>query len=606
MARTAELRRPRIALLRRPDLIGALCLMASVGCSEKGNFIATEPIGSADVRIILTEGRAGPSFQVLPRTEPFVISAGALQSELENGGLPIWIFAYRLTDLADRFEGLRDVTPEELANLLRPSLEPPGAGRYEPPAPTHALQATLTEDGDRAVAYREVAWEDIRANPRTAFTVTLDGTYACPPLDRPFRIFVRGQPETACIYRRDAQCRWVSDGCRQDVAIFGVSQPTIQQDPDGTLTVGAQSCDRIDARSSGTARGETDAWRCEGRVIAAQREVLGASGEPWQLQSTAMLSSPELTQPGRWALSNAGAWYAAQGEAGDLRLRRILVEENAAPSYQPSLIPLPDDGDDRSISSTDGLRVDLTSGAFKFSVGNGEQCLRLSDSSRTSRFIAINGTSDTSLSLTPPGIGEAIALGSREWAVAGFPGQIDTSEPPGQEPIQLPAGMGAVSALSVTADRNAVVLHGTDRTVRIARVTQIFGARNLFGCPIFIPHPPGLVGPIVAAGRQHFALMTDGVLRLDADGTPLERGTVGVTYDTSFRLERRAGLDGGDLAIAYQPGERPIWVFAEGRDPFKIDLEAPILATLDGPQVILQPSANTLTVRTISDPNIFT
>ncbi|MEO1337264.1 MAG: hypothetical protein AAFV29_16600, partial [Myxococcota bacterium] len=298
--------------------------------------------------------------------------------------------------------------------------------------------------------------------------------------------------------------------------------------------------------------------------------------------------------------------YAAQGEAGDLRLRRILVEENAAPSYQPSLIPLPDDGDDRSISSTDGLRVDLTSGAFKFSVGNGEQCLRLSDSSRTSRFIAINGTSDTSLSLTPPGIGEAIALGSREWAVAGFPGQIDTSEPPGQEPIQLPAGMGAVSALSVTADRNAVVLHGTDRTVRIARVTQIFGARNLFGCPIFIPHPPGLVGPIVAAGRQHFALMTDGVLRLDADGTPLERGTVGVTYDTSFRLERRAGLDGGDLAIAYQPGERPIWVFAEGRDPFKIDLEAPILATLDGPQVILQPSANTLTVRTISDPNIFT
>ncbi|MEM7675837.1 MAG: hypothetical protein AAF449_07525 [Myxococcota bacterium] len=585
-------------------VLGAVVLIAAggLGCGEEGNFIATEPIGSAEVRIILTNGRGGPRFQVLTRTEPFVISASTLQSELENGGqLNVWIFAYRLTDLVERFEGLRDVSVDELPSLIQPSLDPPAAGRYEPPAPTRALRATIAEGGDRSVTYEDIPWGDIRTNPDTAFTLTLDGTYACPPLDQPFRVFRRGTPGSACVYRRDNQCRWVNERCGQSRQIFGADSPAVRQGSNGTLTIGERDCASIDAQTTGPDRGETSAWNCGDRVIAVQRQVSNASGEPWRLRTTTTLANNELTAPGRWSPSNAGAWYISEPQAGELRLRRVLVE-GLSVSYQPSSLALPDDGDDRSVSSPDGLRVTLDSGAFKFSVGKGSQCFRLFESAQASRYIPIDTVNSVnSLSLTPPGIGEPINLGSRQWAVAGAPGQIDSADRPGQEDIRLPSGMGSIGALSLTADLNTIVVHGTERTVRIPRITRVFGIRNLFGCPSFVPHPPGLIGPIVAAGRQHFALMADGVLRLDTDGTPLERATVSATYDPSFRLERRGGADGGDLGIVYRPGDARIWVFAEGSDPFRVDLSGPILATINGPRVIVQTGRNRLNVRAI-DP----
>ena len=575
----------------------------SIHCGNSGDFVAVETIGDADLRIVLTQGAEGARFEVLTRAEPFRIAASTLEAELGGSGrLPVWIFAFRQSDLVERFAGLEGLTTEQIAELLAPSLEPPVAGRYRPPTPSRVLQAVLTEDGERRVSYQTIDYESVRDDPGTAFTITLDGQYACPPIDRPFRVFARGAPERACVFRRDALCQWSTDRCPDAATFFGPSPtPQARQRPSGELVLqDGSDCAPVDPQSANARRGETDAWSCGARIVAAQRQIDLPSGDPWALDDATSLTNAELSQPSRWAPSDAGAWLAVEVTADNPRLRRILVDETSV-SYQPSTIPLPDPGQDRALESVGGLAAELSSGAFRFSVGKGAQCLRLPDG-EGDRFLPILATTPTSITLAAPGLGEP--LSTSDWAIAGDPGQVDTQEPPGRDDLSLPSGIGALTRISATADQLAVVVHGSARTVRIERVTRVFGARNLFGCPTIVPRPPDLAGAIVAAGRDLFALTTDGVLRMDVDGAVLARTRVdGMTFDDTYRIERRASTEGGDRALVYRPLSETLWLFADAAAPVRFELDSPIVATTDGPQVILRPNANTLVVRDVSTAN---
>ena len=561
--------------------------------------MAAEPVDDADIRIVLTIGRAGPRFEVLTRTEPFQIAPSALQAELEDGGrLGVWIFAFRQADLAARFPGLATLSALDIAIALEPSLEPPGPGRYEPPPPVRVLQTELTDDSDREVTYTDVDWAATRANPATAFTVALAGALACPPLDRPFRVFVRDAPEQVCVYTKDDACRWVSDGC-PNASALGISEAgTIRETPASGLIVDGRLCRPTAALTD--RRGETDAWQCDDRVLAAQRQVDRQAGIPWRLDGATSITNLELARDGRFALGAAGAWYGVERQERDIRIRRVLIDDTS-PSYQPSLIPLPDDGDGRRIRSEDGRQVTLENGTFKFSVGRGPQCLRRPAAVGGDSFFAIQQSQATSIELSPPGLGTALDS-TFVWSVAGEPGQIDTADPPGQANLRLPGDMGPISSLTITNELTAVLLHGRNRSFRIPRIPEVFLARNLFGCPAEIPHPPDLVGDIVIAGREHFALLRSGVARLDEDGVVVATSSrADANFDDRYRIERRAGPDGRDRAVVFRPEATVAWVFDPAQQTaIRVDLEGPILGTTDGPQGVLRTGANTLTVRSLT------
>ena len=566
-------------------------------CAQEGDFLATEAIGDAELRIVLTRERQGPRLQVLDRSEPFEIAPGALQAELDGGGLAVWVFAYRQSDLVMRFPGLDGLSPPDLRAALNPVLEPPAAGRYSPPPPVRALQAVLTEDGPRDVKYREVEWTEVQANPETAFTLALDGRYACPPIGRPFRAFVRDMPEHVCTFSLDVSCQWVADG---DCTVDGLGgDAAVRQVPGGGLYVDEAACEDVAARRAGAVRGETEAWACGGRTIAIQRQVDVAPGVPWRLDASVPLTNAELAAPGQWAAGVAGVWRVLDVGVDDLRLRRVRVDD-MSPSYQLTGIPLPDESRGRTIIAPDGRTVLLSSGVFAPSVGTGAQCLRLPATDRSDRFFPILTTTATSLLLAPPGFNGPLASTDR-WAVAGVPGQIDSMAPPGEDDLRLPPGMGRLSRLSVTADLGTLLVHGTLVTARVPRVTQLLGVQNLLGCPRLIPHPADLAGAIVAAGSEHLALMPDGVLRLAADGAPLERMVTDASFDDTYRLERRADAAGDDVALVYRPSETTLWVFGAEATPVQVELEGPILATLDGPQVVVQTGSNVLLVRDAFD-----
>lgn len=587
-------RRPR----GRPAWAAATALIAA--CASNDDFVANEGGLDAEIRIVLTRGRSGPRFEVLTQSEPFQIAPSALSAELEDGGaLQIWVFAFRQADLVNRFPGLAGRSTLDVVVALEPVLEPEGPGRYAPPDPVAVLRTTLTEDTDREVRYDPVDWASTRGDPTTAFTLALGGALACPPVDQPFRVFVRDRPERACIYRRDDACRWVTEGCPH-ASIFG-DNGNVREEPAGTLFDGELVCRRVPAQNEGLVRGETDAWDCGDRVVAAQRQVDRLPGVPWALDVTRSLTNEELARPRRWAIAATGAWLAVDGGLNDIRLRRVLIDETA-PSYQPTGIPLPDDGLGREVSSVDGLLIELEEDDFKFSVGLGIQCLRLFDTNNRRRFYAIQTTSSNTLTLRSPGIGQPLPRTSR-WAVAGEPGQIDTTEPPGQEELRLPGDVGQLVALSLTEEQSSLLVQGTNKTYRIPRITDLDVLLNIFGCPVEIPHPAGLVGSIVVAGQDHLALVRNGVVRLDADGRPTASSTVAdAVFDGSYRLERRAGADGFDRALVFQPNESLVWVFAPNAPPTVVDLAGPVVGTLNGPQVIIQTGANTFAVRDIVGP----
>ena len=133
----------------RPGLFIALLL---VGCGAD-HLLATEPLESAEIRVIVTITRMGSTVTALSGNAPHRVGLEGVFDD--DGVLEVWVFAYSLNDLAAAYPEASTMSATQLASGLRPQLDVPTLD--EPPAPSRVLYTRVTR-GDRAPEYQERTW----------------------------------------------------------------------------------------------------------------------------------------------------------------------------------------------------------------------------------------------------------------------------------------------------------------------------------------------------------------------------------------------------------------------------------------------------------------
>jgi hypothetical protein len=616
-------RRARSALA--PRLAPCLALLALARCAEPANLVAVEDLGDTDLRVVVARTSKASEVVVLVRDQPYVFRGEPLGDALARGdALEVHVLAYRLGALVTAFPALARLSASEVAASLAPRLGEPGPGAYAAPEPSVVLETQV--DGDTGTpVYREVEWASIRARPELSVVFDLDGARVCPPVARPFRVFSRDDPATVCLHQRTDGCEWgrpVEAPCANAGAIFGAPAPTrIRQLPDGALALepGARRCTPVPPRDSGQRRGETSAWSCDGRVVAAQDGFDTPSGSPWVPAVIGAMGAAEQVEVDFVVPTPSGAIRALDLEDGPV-LRAIGVSEGMA-SYGDLRHPVVDvysRASAEAVRTADGLTVEMEApGQFATDVGmTPGQCFRRLE--RPGGRPAMNATiaarrSSSQLALEAPGVGGPLEriVG---WDVVGDPGSALLLGPRFTEASLVGTPRTWRFTARTTSPPWLLVVHGEGRTQRLVQVTRFPNDDASFGCALDVPHPPGLAGHIVAGRSGMLAHVEGGLLPLDSAGRP--QALVPVPGLTASAVLFASATDGGAARAVF-------WLRDEGAvlvvDPLarthhRVELTRETVATvsgpsqaptdglvvLNGPRVLHRTAANTLELLDVS------
>lgn len=527
---------------------------------------------------------------------PYRYEEESLDDVFDRGdSLEVAIFGFTRAQIAAAFPGLAGRSTTELVEVLRPELGPPGPGRYAPPEPHVILTAVLEPDTEPDFSYLPINWDAARDREDLQFGFRLAGNLACPPIGSPMRVFNREDPSAVCIYTRNDRCEWTAGECSNAAVVFGGPVPSnepIQETPSRSLIIGTERCDPLGE----IAPGETRAWLCGDRTVAAQEEVLSAAGEPWRMEQGTPLSTPDLAAPHTFARSVRGVLIAA-GSGASTNLHRLAVMSGVA-NYQSFETPVVDGlastHDPAPASSADGIVVRATRD-FDARVGvSNLQCFVTLAAGRQedSALIADKPSLDT-IRLAAPGLGGPLS-DTVSWRIVGDPGPDFLTSPPVVDVVS--PGVGTIDRLSRSPPGDVVLLHGSTRTFRLLRLGDRFpNDLNYFTCAVEIPQPPGLVGEIVAGSSALYAVSSDSIEVLDFVGAQIDRLGTDRTFVASDRIDVVEGPGGGDHIVVWNSDRLHLFDRAGTEDRTET-VDGRIVAVLDGPIAVFLPDGESHTV----------
>lgn len=569
---------------------GALLLVVlTTACGEAGARIGTEPIGEAELRVVVARTSASQEAVALGRDAPYRFAAEPLDDVFaRDDAVQVWVFGYRAETLATAFPSLDGRGVLDIVGRLNPGVGAPGPGRYAAPNPEVLLFTRLEADTGADVTYETPPVD--QAAPAAQLFFELPGEEACPPVGAVLRAFDLDDPGRACIFTRNASCEWARTGeaCPHQAQIFG-GEGAIYEQPDGTLRVGEEACAPESVPSRPDVLGETAAFRCGDRLVSVQERPQSAEG-PWAPARVGVLDDRDALPDGQWAAANPGAYFAFE-DGGRIRVQRVRVAE-ADGDLEPLVHPVIDSDqfEPRLVRSDDGQTVALESGEFERNVGSAaQQCFRLlEDGDRPSAWATIADRPDTrTLRLLAPGVAPFPA--TNVWQVVGDPGQTfsSTREP---APVTFPLGTNGLAWMSARpGSMETVVVHGRGRTFSLPQVTRFPSDRHLFSCPEEIPRPANLVGPIAAGPSGLVALLTDGLQTLDDAGAVLATIDASVTFDGSEALVTAEGQRGQPRAIAYRNNVAHVFSLDLMRHD-RVEVPGRIVGVLTGPDLLFLPT----------------
>ena len=357
-------------------------LAALQACGSEGAIIATEDLGEADLKVMITRSDQRESITVLAADAPFIYRQEPLLDVFDRGGqLRVIVVGLRSQDLRATYPNLPDRPAAELAQALVPRLGPIGGGLYPPPTPTKVLATTVSPDSKAALEYQSTDLATL--GDEAAFGFALPGDLLCPPIGAQFRVFDRDDPSKTCVFRRDAQCTWRRQGlCPNDQLIFGDRLPidrSIFQLPDGVLVLpsGAR-CQPVAPRQS-PVFGETKAWRCGDQEFGAQ-EQSSASTLPYLTVNRDDLRAATLFAPG-----TRGTYLAL----GPTNFARLKVSGGRADIETLVVLGVDGGGGGRSLTRIDETHVRL-SDAFSNQVVEG-MCLSVAGDNYRIQGVEVSG-----------------------------------------------------------------------------------------------------------------------------------------------------------------------------------------------------------------------
>ncbi|MBK6689437.1 MAG: hypothetical protein IPG45_33535 [Deltaproteobacteria bacterium] len=515
-------------------------LAALQACGSAGAIIATEDLGEADLKVMITRSDQRENITVLAADAPFIYRQEPLLDVFDRGGqLRVIVVGLRSQDLRAAYPNLPDRPPAELAQQLVPRLGPIGGGLYPPPTPTKVLATTVLADSNAALEYQNTDLATL--GDEAAFGFALPGDLLCPPIGAQFRVFDRDDPTKTCVFRRDSQCTWRRQGqCPNDQVIFGVQLPaerSIFQLPDGVLVLPTgERCQPIAARQS-PIFGETRAWRCGDQELGAQ-EQSSASTLPYVTVNREDLRTATLFAPG-----TRGTYLAL----GPTNFARLKVSSGRADLETLVVLGVDSGANARSLTRVDETRVRLNN-TFNSQVVEG-MCLSVGgDHYRIQGVEDSGGGTRDQLVLSRP---VAAFSPTVSWNIYGDPSQGTSSSPT----FELPSGAGTATRLSADgADRLVIsTSQGTFDTLPI----RSFNRRFHYECAYPVVQPPDRSGEAVAGSTGYLALAPDRLLVQGADGVVSRTIPLGETLPAGARILR---LDEDYLAVAVLGSTRVIVV----------------------------------------------
>ncbi len=484
------------------------------------------------------------------------------------------------------------MTDSALLSALKPTLGAPQPGLYAPPEPTRVLAAEVAQ-GQADVAYTPLDLAEAQNLPDVVFGFALTGAVACPPAGVQVRAFERDRPERVCLFTRSETCEWQREGaCAHVEAIFGRAPATIVQSPDGALLLDQQRCPPVAARNQGGDRGESRAWMCGQKLVAAQEQPRNKSGEPWAASSPVAFNRSELGRPGGFGQGPTGAFFAFQLTNNVHLLARLFVQQGRT---ELQMLDSPViQAFNGLATSADGLDVTFSE-ALNDLVAAGEQCLVLTNDAQSERIATKTGPN--SVRLSPPGLG---AFNTAAWQITGDPGPNFNNLTATQ--VGVAANLGALVGLSYRRDAAPpeLVVVGATRSYVSERVLR-FSELHRYGCAHALPHALGALHT-VAGRNQLYSLMPNGLVAVAEDGTtspPLV--APGATFSAADRVIRVGDVQNDDHVLVWQPLTGALHHFVPAENSHEVQtLNGSFLGAFDGPLVAYRPGAALAEVRVLA------
>lgn len=520
--------------------LGWWSLAAIQACGSAGAIIATEDLGEADLKVMITRSDQVESITVLAADAPFVYRQEALLDVFDRGGqLRVVVVGLRSQDLRDAYPNLPDRPPAELAQQLVPKLGPIGGGLYPPPTPTKVLATTVSSDSNATLEYQSTDLATL--GDEAAFGFALPGDLLCPPIGALFRVFDRDDPSKTCVFRRDAQCTWRRQGlCVNDQAIFGDRLPadrSIFQLPDGVLVLPSGGRCQPTAPRQSPIFGETRAWRCGDQELGAQ-EQSSATTLPFVSVNREDLRAAALFAPG-----SRGTYLAL----GSSTFARLKVASGRADVETLVILGVDAGTNVRALSRIDETRVRLNS-AFSNQVVEG-MCLALEGNNYRIQGVEDSGAGvRDQLVLSRP---IAAFTPTTDWDIFGDPSQGTSFYPT----FALPNGSGTPTRLSADGADRLVI--STPQGTFDALPIRSFNRRFHYECAYPVVAAPGQSGEAVAGPAGYLTLGAESLLVQGADGVVSRTIPLGEPVPTGARILR---LEGDYLAVTVLGSSRVLVV----------------------------------------------
>ncbi len=315
-----------------PQRIAPLFALLSllVSCGPESRFVAVEPEGSADIRVIAALSSSG-----VQRSMISVISGDApvtlMLKDVFDAGETVTIFLlrYDLATLAASYPALTGKSAADVASVLAPSFGPVGPGSYAVPETIGGKMYTANVGSDSSgdIQYTEMELDPGAIGDGLVFKV--HASIACSPGQGPLRVFSREDAGRVCLLERDERCEWTrSDQCEAFDEIFGRPGKTIRarEVPGAGLSLNIgnteqATCTEVQDRILGESR--TFSCPADGGTtvrVSIQNTARGRGGFAWAPERT---SAPNLLAPRPvFARGANGVLYAIE-RAGRIDLRRL-------------------------------------------------------------------------------------------------------------------------------------------------------------------------------------------------------------------------------------------------------------------------------------------
>lgn len=333
--------------------LAVFAALFSCACGKETRFVAVEPASEAEIRVVAAVGpNAQRSIKALAGEEPFPLPLSDVFDE--GGALDVYVFRYRLSELAAAFPGLAGADAAAVALALNPAFGSAGPGKFDPPATFDGkmLSAQVTDDGPGDVEYSEQELDVSRAGG--GFVFQLSALTACSPGQGEVRVFNRENAGQVCIVQRNDGCEWVGerdcdyfdqlfrrDGEGQDLEVREVPPNGIKLEP---LNL---TCTEDQSRLNGESRTFLCPIRDGGTTqVSIQNIARGRGGVPW-VPEVRTVPSLQGARP-VFARGARGAVYA-YGQGNLVELRRIAASNDNTVTDEPLQVLL-GPGDPRNIT----------------------------------------------------------------------------------------------------------------------------------------------------------------------------------------------------------------------------------------------------------------